>query len=171
MHRMAAESLASDSGMTIEDALEDIAFQGRAHDVLDAVEETLGAASGDEWFDWSTGRMRLKIGVTTRAESCTLDAVRRFLEGAGILDRVDFVKVVWSATELAAAQERANEQLKALGHVPWLTARDVSANSIVIEVPDDLTAEQLSTAEAAVRAAGVAVQVRTGAGWVQVTGA
>ena len=71
------------------------------------------------------------------------------------------MKVVWSATELAAAQERANEQLKALGHVPWSTGRDVSANSIMIEVPDDLTAEQLNTVEAAVCAAGVAVQVRT----------
>lgn len=89
------------------------------------------------------------------------------MQSAELFDRADLVKVVWSTQELEAAQERANGQLEALAGAPWSTARDPKANSIVIVVPDDLTAEQLKIVEDAVRAAGVSVLVEAGAGWVQ----
>jgi hypothetical protein len=163
--RTAAEALASHTAMTIDQALQAIAFQGTAHDVIDRIEDILGDASGDVWFDWSDGRGRLKIGVTTRAKSSTIGSVMSLLQSAELTDRADLVRVVWSTRELEAGQERADERLKALGLVPWYTGRDPEANSIVVEVPDDLTAEQLKVVEAAVRATGVSVLVTTGAGW------
>jgi hypothetical protein len=83
------------------------------------------------------------------------------LQNADLLDRADVVKVIWSTPELEAAKQRADEQLAALTVVPVATARDQEANSVVIEVPDDVTAGQLRVVEAA----GVSVQVTPGASW------
>lgn len=165
---MVAESVvASEPGITIDQAIEGLAFQGRANDVIEAIEGALGDASGDVWFYWSDGQNRLGIGVITRADSSRIDRVTSILQSAELFGRADLVKVVWSTQELQAAQERANGQLEALTGAPWTTARDPSANSIVIVVPDDLTAEQLKIVEDAVRAAGVSVLVETGASWPQ----
>lgn len=151
--------------MTIEQALEAHAFQGRAQQVIEGIERALGGASGDLWFDWSDGHGRLKIGVTTRAPSSTTESVRTILQTAGLLDRADLVKVVWSTQELEAGQERANERLKGMTGRPWSTWRDPETNSTVIQVPDDLSADELKVVESAVRTAGVSVLVVTGASW------
>jgi len=48
---------------------------------------------------------------------------------------------------------------------PLSTARDPSANSVVIDVSDQLTAEQLLVVEAVLSAAGVSVRVTTDGAW------
>ena len=96
----AAESLAADTGMSIEHALDGIAFQDRAMGVLDDLEHALGEASGDIWIDWSDGRGRLKVGITTRAAPATVEAVSRILENTPLRGRADVVKVVWTTREL-----------------------------------------------------------------------
>jgi len=170
--QMAAEALALSEGMPIETALESIAFQDEASAVIDAIERELGDASGDLWFDWSDNRGRsdyrgrLKIAVTTRCDPARIQAVRGILEQAGLSQRCDIVTVVWSAAELAAAQQRAREVLEPLiGTAPFMAYLDASTNSVGIGVPGDLTAEQLKVVEAAVRAATVSVRVETGAGY------
>jgi hypothetical protein len=170
LQRQAAETLASDLGIPIEQAMAGLAFQGRAMAVLDDVDRALGDASGDSWFDWSDGRGRLKIGVTVRVDSGQVDAAMRILRNAGLSDHAEVVKVVWSTRELEAAQERANALLESLGDVPWSTGRDPEANCVTIDVPDELTAEQLNVVEAAIRACGVSVRVATGAGWARLAG-
>lgn len=171
VNRRAAESLASRTGMAIEQALEGIAFQVAAQEVFDDVEQAVGEASGGIWFDWSGGRGRVKIAVTTRIQSSKIDAATRILQNAGLVDRADFVKVVWSMRELAAGQERAEKLLEPLARViPVSAGIDPSTNSVVIDVPEDLSAEQLKIVEPAVRSASVSVRVATGAELVQAAG-
>jgi hypothetical protein len=165
VQRFAAESVASREGISIEQALEGIEVQGKAKRLIEGVEETLGDASGGVWFDWTDGRCRLTVGVTTRAERAKVENARRIVEEAGLQDRVTFVNVVWSTRQLEEAQERAEKLLETLEGVPWSSGRDPSSNAIRIDVPDDLTAEQLTVVEAAIGAARVGVQVATGADW------
>jgi len=166
VHRMAATSLAAETGMSFEHALDAISFQDAAGEVLDQIDEALGEASGDQWFDWSDGRGRLKIGVTTRADPSAQQRVERILKSANLRERADLVPVVWSINELQAAQERAWEQLERLTGVPVGSGLDPSANAVELNVPQDLTVEQLRVVEAAVRAAAVSVQVKPDASWI-----
>lgn len=130
VERMAAEALAANTGMSTEAALNGIAFQNAATRVMDDLDQALGDASADVWFDWSDGHGRLKIGITTRVETATIDAVRTIVETAGLIDRTDFVKVVWNTQELEAAQERAWKVLEpAFPHKPLMAARDPEATA------------------------------------------
>jgi hypothetical protein len=170
IQRIAAKSLAADTGMTIEQALEALAFQDAAMEVVDDVERALGEASGDLWFDWCATGGRLKVAVTMRAEASQIDAARAILESVGRADRSDFVSVIWSTSELEHAQARADRVLDRLGPLPWSTGRDPAANSIAIDVPDELTIEQLKVLEAAISAAAVSVHAHVGPGWGRLAG-
>lgn len=166
VERMAAESIVRGEGLTIEQALDALAIRRAAHELIDRVEKVLGNASGDEWLEYSDGRCRLKVGVTTRVPAGRLEALNGVLSRSAIANDVDVVKVVWSTYELEAAQERADEVLDPLwGSIPLSTGRDPSANCVVIDVSDELTAEQLQVVESAVRAARVSVRVTTGGAW------
>lgn len=101
--RLAAEAIAEETGVTIEQALDAAEFQDAAMDLVDRIEEVLGDRSGDVWFYYSASHCRLKVGVTTRVEPAQLETLRGFLSRSGITSRVDMVKVVWSTSELEAA--------------------------------------------------------------------
>ena len=108
----------------------------------------------------------MEIGITTRAEPARIEAARRILHDAGLVDRTDFVKVVWSTHELEAAQERAWAVLSAgFPDKPLGAARDPETNSVELYVTEELTAHELNAVQAAVRAAGVSVRVEPAASY------
>jgi hypothetical protein len=163
VQQLAARSMAADTGMTFEQALEALAFHDAASEVLDDLESAVGESSGDMWFDWSDHQGRLKLAVAGTADPPSgpnVDEAKRILLERGLLDRVDFVRIGWSMSELIAGQKRADKTLRPLWHATnvsgWI---DPSTNSVVIETANDLGREHLEIVEAAVRAAGVTVRV------------
>jgi hypothetical protein len=165
---LAAKSLASRTGMSIQQALSGLEFQHASSEIMDDLEAAIGEASGDIWFDWSDRRGRLKIPVAGSSDPPSgpnVDAAKRILSSRGLLDRADFVRVRWSMGDLMAGQERAWDVLEPLALVGRISAGiDPPTNSVVIDTADDMTAEQHEVVDAAIRAAGVSVRVEPSLG-------
>jgi hypothetical protein len=154
--------------MSIEQALECLAFQDAASSITDDLEQALGESSGAIWFEWSDHHGRLKVpiaGGPSPPSGPAVDAAKAILQAHGLLDRVDFIHVESSMSELIAGQERAWTVLEPLARVSRIsTGIDPSTNSVVIDTADDLNAEQLELVQHAVRAAGVSVRVEASLG-------
>jgi hypothetical protein len=59
VQRIAAESIVSYTGMSIDQAVKALEFQDAAAGVMDELDQALGDVSGGMWFDWSDRGVRL----------------------------------------------------------------------------------------------------------------
>lgn len=136
-----------------------LSFQDAGHNLRDELIRVRGVGYGDVWFDWSGDVGRLKVAVTSRCDPGTVSVARKVAEDFRIHDRVDFVTVVWSARELAAARERMEATLDPVPRTLSGTSTSPAQNVVVIAVTEEFGTADFDWLEAAIQAAGMSVQV------------
>jgi hypothetical protein len=138
---------------------ERLLFQDAGQRLIGELASVLDDAYGDAWFDWSGAEGRLKVAITTRADPAAFAAAQHIANEAKLAARVDFVRVVWSARELAAAQNRVAAAFDPAPAALMAISVDPAINAVKIQVSDELDAGQLDMVEAAIQAAAVSVRV------------
>jgi hypothetical protein len=137
----------------------EIVFQEHCHTLRDSLEKVLTDAYGDVWLDRSEDNGRFKVAVTTRCDSSVLARAEQRIRDSPIGDRVDLVRVVWSAQELTAAGERLTETLFSTTQSVTTMYSSPELNSLMVWVTSRCDQSDLEKLSEAIRGAGVPVRV------------
>lgn len=160
LQRLAAESLARDSGISLQEAEQRLKLQDEAAVALDGVDALLGESFAGTWFA-DRDRGRLKIGVVDgRPGRENVAQVRARLAERGVAGQSDFVAVRSTLKELEAAQQDPSGSLAALvadGKVS--IGIKPSDNAVAIKAIEGLTPAEEGVLAAAAAASPVKVTV------------
>jgi hypothetical protein len=134
-------------GIPLSAASSRLALQDAAAPILDQIDAAIGpAASGDDWFAASTGR--LEIGVVSSTDPPSgpnVTAAQRILANASLLSQADFVSVANSLADLQSAQAQIDRSLSDLEESGLVsTAVEPSINSVTLTEANGLKANALA---------------------------
>jgi hypothetical protein len=108
----AADSLESESGLTPNQAYAELQYQDAATPWLDSIDPAIGsAASGDDWFDPTTGRLTIGVVSNGPPSGPNVDTATQILSDHALLGGADFVPVTYSLAALEAGQSGIDDQL------------------------------------------------------------
>jgi hypothetical protein len=136
-----------------------LTFQHNAHQLRDELERVLADGYGDVWLDWSGDAGRMKVAVTTRCDPSVIAAAEQLIDNSPISERVDLVRVIWSARELTEGKERLVAALNPAVKSVSLIGVDPTLNSVVLWASNDSCQADSDALGLAIHAATVTVQV------------